>query len=212
MAAEKQLIQISIPGGVRKVAAGGEFTVVLKKDRTVWAAGDNMYGQIGDGTTSANRPLLSQLMDGEDPIIAKDIQAGCNNTVLVRDDDSLWACGFNTSGQLGNGTANILSPKLIMQGVLAVSPNNTHTLVLKNDCSLCAMGTNTSGELGDGTATGKSVPTRITQNVKCVAAGRNYSMFVRMDGSIWGMGLNTSAQLGDGTIVNKTAGPVQIGY
>jgi len=32
-----------------KVAAGWDFSVALKKDGTVWAWGDNQFGQLGDG-------------------------------------------------------------------------------------------------------------------------------------------------------------------
>ena len=36
-------------------AHGGSHTVVLKNDGTLWAWGDNFYGQLGDGTTTRRR-------------------------------------------------------------------------------------------------------------------------------------------------------------
>ena len=38
--------------GVVGVSAGGEHTVFLKADGTVWATGYNAFGQLGDGTTT----------------------------------------------------------------------------------------------------------------------------------------------------------------
>ena len=44
------------------VAAGSEHTVHLKADGTVWAAGRNHGGRLGDGTTT-NRTNPVQVVD-----------------------------------------------------------------------------------------------------------------------------------------------------
>jgi alpha-tubulin suppressor-like RCC1 family protein len=38
---------------VISIAAGGYNSLALKSDGTVWAWGNNRYGQLGDGTTEA---------------------------------------------------------------------------------------------------------------------------------------------------------------
>ena len=40
------------PGGVKVVSAGGEHSMALKQDGSMWSAGRNMYGQLGDGTNT----------------------------------------------------------------------------------------------------------------------------------------------------------------
>ena len=41
------------------MAAGGKHTLILKTNRTLWACGDNSYGQLGNGTTtSSSTPVL----------------------------------------------------------------------------------------------------------------------------------------------------------
>ena len=37
--------------GVVAVSAGNEHSLLLKQDGSVWAAGDNFYGQLGAGDT-----------------------------------------------------------------------------------------------------------------------------------------------------------------
>ncbi len=45
------------PAPVRKhhvayVSSGGNHTVIVKTDDSLWAVGDNQYGQLGDGSTT----------------------------------------------------------------------------------------------------------------------------------------------------------------
>ncbi|MGB9625182.1 MAG: hypothetical protein ACPMAQ_10000, partial [Phycisphaerae bacterium] len=41
--------QTLIAGQVTAVARGGAHSLAIQSDRTVWAWGNNMYGQLGDG-------------------------------------------------------------------------------------------------------------------------------------------------------------------
>ena len=44
---------------VKKVAAKGEFSLILKEDNTLWAAGDNGQGQFGNGSVeSSSIPVM----------------------------------------------------------------------------------------------------------------------------------------------------------
>ena len=38
--------------GAATIAAGSNFTVALQSDGTLWAWGDNTYGELGNGTTT----------------------------------------------------------------------------------------------------------------------------------------------------------------
>src|SRR5438874_7433728 len=82
------------------VSAGGFHSLFLKSDGTVWACGDNTYGQLGDSTVaSSSTPIQIPSLSG---IIA--IAAGQNFSVFLKNDSTVWNCGRNTEGQLGNGT------------------------------------------------------------------------------------------------------------
>ena len=81
---------------VTTVAAGGEHSLFLKSDGSLWAMGDNEYGQLGDGTyNNTNRP---------EQIVATNvtaIAAGGSHSLFLKSDGSLWAMGDNQSGELG---------------------------------------------------------------------------------------------------------------
>ena len=57
-----RLSPVQIVGGITnwsRVSAGGEFTVGLTTNGTIWTWGRNAYGQLGDGTlTSRSSPVL----------------------------------------------------------------------------------------------------------------------------------------------------------
>ncbi|RXM63232.1 hypothetical protein BOQ60_18005 [Chryseobacterium sp. CH1] len=76
---------------------GSSFAV--KTDGTLWAWGDNLYGQLGDGTiASTSLPLLIGAADKQ---IAA---AGMYNTAVISTNGLLSITGFNAMGQLGDGT------------------------------------------------------------------------------------------------------------
>jgi len=82
------------------IAAGGDHTVALKSDGTLWAWGLNSQGQLGDGTTT-NKATPTQIGSATN---WSAIAAGSNNTVGLRSDGTLWAWGNNYYGNLGDGT------------------------------------------------------------------------------------------------------------
>ncbi len=89
---------------VTAVVAGGYHTVALKSDGSVWAWGDNYYGQLGDGTNVTRlTPVQVMLADGTalSDVIA--IAAGAYHTLAMKSDGSVWAWGYNYYGQLGMG-------------------------------------------------------------------------------------------------------------
>ena len=74
--------------------------MALKSDGTVWAWGDNGYGQLGDGTTTDRTTPVQ--VSGLSGVTA--IAAGCYHTVALKSDGTVWAWGYNGYGQLGDGT------------------------------------------------------------------------------------------------------------
>ncbi|NLL12029.1 MAG: hypothetical protein GX267_01355 [Fibrobacter sp.] len=56
----------------------------------------------------------------------------CTVTIL-KNDGTLWACGYNSKGQLGDGTnTNRSRPVQIMDNVQNIAAGGSHSLILKN--------------------------------------------------------------------------------
>lgn len=79
-------MQVSGLNNIISIATGDAHTIALKNDGTVWAWGDNFYGQLGDNT-KINRliPIQVNSLSG---IIA--ISGGVSHTVALKGDGTVW--------------------------------------------------------------------------------------------------------------------------
>ena len=74
--------------------------------------------------------------------------------MMLKQDGSLWATGYNGFGQLGDGTTTDRKNFVqVSESVKAVAAGRYHTMMLKQDGSLWAAGWNEYGQLGYGTTT-----------------------------------------------------------
>ena len=128
----------------------------------------------------------------------------------------IYAWGYNTSGQLGDGTtSNRSSPVTVVGGITnwrQISAGEFHGLGLTSSGVVYAWGRNNNGNLGDGTTTSRSSPVTVIGGItdwKQVNAGRYLSLGLTYSGVIYGWGRNTDGQLGDGTLQNKSS-PVTV--
>ena len=81
------------------ISASWEQTIALKSDGTLWAWGDNDYGQLGDGT-NIDKDTPTQIGSA----MWSAISAGADHTVAVKPNGTLWAWGRNNYGQFGDGS------------------------------------------------------------------------------------------------------------
>jgi hypothetical protein len=92
------------------LVAGGNHTVAIKKDGTLWAWGANRSGELGNGTNKSSYTRVQIVTDTNWLSVA----AGWY-TVAIKNDVTLWAWGHNYFGQLGDGT-NMNSPTPLRLG------------------------------------------------------------------------------------------------
>jgi alpha-tubulin suppressor-like RCC1 family protein len=152
---------------VTAIAAGGDFALALCADGTLAAWGSNTNGQHGNGTTVAsNIPVAVTTTGALAGKTITAIAAGVAHCLALGADGSVFAWGYNSSGQVGDGsTTDVMTPvEITTAGVLAgrtvtaVMAGFSHSLALGADGRLAAWGNGDLGQLGNGKHSGGTVP------------------------------------------------------
>ena len=201
---------VDAAGATPKIVAGEEHSLLLRADGTLWAWGNDSYGQLGqDRLVQSPTPIPVRGL----PAIKKFASASGHNLALSRE-GVVWAWGTNRHGQLGDGgTSERATPVAIsgLSGVSTLAVGYAHSLALKADGTVWAWGSNSSGQLGDASMTDRHAPVQVSglSGVVEIAAGIAFSLARKSDGTVWAWGNDTSGQLGDGYSYNHST-PVQI--
>jgi|GEM_PF-5196904 len=208
---------------IQSVAPSTNYTVVSKKDGTVWGWGYNGYGQLGDGGTANSQQAPVQIKGPAGVGFLTDVKevAVSDNAVLaLKNDGTVWAWGYGQNGQLGDGLSSSTRPYPgqvkgynevgFLTNVKQISAGSGHVLALKNDGTVWAWGYGNNGALADGTASNRYSPIQVYAGagvpltaVESVSAGRNSSFAVRADGTAWGWGYNGNGEIGDNGYNNR---------
>jgi alpha-tubulin suppressor-like RCC1 family protein len=191
-------------------AAGGDHSVAVKSDGSLWAWGMNSEGQLGNGPGAGRlSPTRVGAQSGWNTVAA-----GNASSLGLRSDGLLWAWGANYGGQLGDGTTTSRNTPTGVGGAAwaAVASGWSHTLAIKSDGSLWGWGKNGEGEIGDGSSVDRSAPVRVGTATNWVAAagGRFHSLGLRSDGSLWAWGSGTFGALGNNSMSGSLV-PTRIG-
>jgi alpha-tubulin suppressor-like RCC1 family protein len=86
---------------------------------------------------------------------AKDLAAGGGHTCAVAEDGTASCWGYNTSGQLGDGTTEYRETPTPVAGSIrfaTLSAGDSHTCGVTPEGVLYCWGDNRNGKLGDGSA------------------------------------------------------------
>lgn len=182
------------------ITAGGEFSLAVKSDGTLWGCGYNGDGQLGTGDTDV-RTTLTQL-NSESGWTA--VEAGGFHALALKEDGTIWAFGLNAAGQLGQGdNEKYLSPVQVgsEDDWIAVEAGYATSYALKRDGTLWAWGYNPYGQIGNGETGHISVPDTVAGDLRwrVVSAGGVHVLGITRDGDLysWGGGPNGQLGLGD---------------
>jgi hypothetical protein len=102
--------QVGTDSNWSNIAVDNKNSFAIKADGTLWAWGQNNFGQLGNGT-QINLSVPTQITTDAD---WKVVASSYNTTIALKTDNSLYSWGSNQFGTLGNGTfVNSLIPLLI---------------------------------------------------------------------------------------------------
>lgn len=186
-------LPIEIMSDVAFVAAGGDNSAAVKTNGELWTWGSNVYGQIGNDTrTDRLAPVKimdgvntvavggtiqvhtvavlddqgNPVLDGQNNPVYQSISVKVGHMLALKADGTVWSWGYNTYGQLGDGTRiDRNRPKQVLEGVAEINASGLMSTAIKADGTLWTWGNNAYGQLGDGTRTDRISPVKILSGI-----------------------------------------------
>jgi alpha-tubulin suppressor-like RCC1 family protein len=160
----------TVATGIAELAAGYFHTCARWNDGLVRCWGDDEFGQLGDGMSSAScteadggvascrrTPLLVPGLPR-----AVHLAAGGNHTCALAGDGTVWCWGANGEGQVGIDTGGLVQTTAVqvpgLTGVMEVAAGGEHTCARVSDGTVYCWGNNDLGQLGDGTGVSRATP------------------------------------------------------
>lgn len=198
-------IQIGTAIDWGQVVAGGSYSIAQKTDGRLFSWGLNNVGQLGINSTTTTS---ARTQIGTDSDWSINFSADAAHVLAIKNNGTLWAWGYNLSGQLGTGAiASSLLPIQIGTAIdwSKVSVGAGHSMALKTNNDLYTWGKNDEGQLGIGSLDFSLTRNLIGGNYGVISAGVNFSVAIKNDGTLNIAGANLFGQLGTGSTSDVNA-------
>lgn len=172
---ENQLFPVKIMENVKQASASFSYSMIIKNDNTLWATGNNRYGQFGNNKIIKTDDFTF-IMEN-----VKSVETSVDFSLIIKLDDSLWISGLypvqiNEKGKVvWKRTDKYI---LLAENVKKVVSGRRHIIFLKQDETLWGIGDNSFGQLGLGAIKGTIEAVKISDNVQNMYASNNYSYYI----------------------------------
>lgn len=209
---------------IKDIKGGGWHSIILSNLGNVYSAGTGPGGRLGHGNQE-NQPSFKRIeYFVEIKIKINKIATGYNSSFFISHDSSVFACGINTSGELGLGhRKNVELPKKIslLPKISNVKAGSDHSFFISSNGIIFGCGSNKSFQLGikDTKKSFVTVPIEVscwgkgindTNRFIDVFCGRYTSYFVNMHGEVFSCGRNDVGQCGIDKFEDKIEKPTKI--
>jgi alpha-tubulin suppressor-like RCC1 family protein len=202
-------VRVRFPAGVRIASIPADVMpydtgLAVDTKGNVWGWGDNGGGELCLGTTRIYRVPVRLPLTGVTAL------AGASNHALYDAHGTVYACGQNVDGDLGDGsrdssTTPVKVKRLHASPVTRLVASFANSGALLSDGRYFDWGFDGTGQLGDGSVHHSSdVPVRVhlRHRVRQVVQGgsiwdNGQTLVMLSNGSLWAWGNDRAAQLGD---------------
>ncbi len=209
-------------------AKGGlRHTLAIKTNGTLWAFGDNSYGQLGLGNIESSNYQEPQEVKLPEGIKFSKIAVGYNHSLALDTNANVYSFGLNTAGQLGNNS-NLNSGELVkvenLQNIVKIVAYKNTSYALNANGEVYAWGEGYTKE-----PTKLNFPAKVIDitgklllseygtvweiqnlnkkisglnNIVEIASGDSHNLALRADGTVYSLGYNGYGQCGTGNTTN----------
>jgi alpha-tubulin suppressor-like RCC1 family protein len=187
----------------------GNNAIALDSSGNVWFAGNNTYGQYGDGNSGTSSYKVWGIISGLSNIVQIAINRyGC---LALDRYGYVWFWGNNINGQCGNisgsnSTNAYYTPTQIsgLSNITKISIGQYGCIALDSFGNLWFWGNNTYGQLGKGSGSNicyypSLIPLNGLFNIKSILIEQYGCLALDGNGNVWFWGNNINAQSGSGT-------------
>jgi alpha-tubulin suppressor-like RCC1 family protein len=199
----------SIPNLVNINSFSCRYDTTFASDTSgnLYGFGNTIYNSISN---NIHRIITTTSTFTSVPIInnVKSI-VGRKNSIALKTDGTIWACGYNFFGGLGLSDITNRSTFTSVPGlssVKSVACGNQHSIALQADGTVWTVGNNNNGNLGLSDNIIRSTFTSVPglSDVKSVACGGSHNIALQSNGTVWGCGQNANGQLGLNDVVPRS--------
>ena len=224
-------VPVKIADNVRFATVGDSYSsniLAIKEDNSLWVSGNHTvfpYETMEPGKMGYYNGELTKIIDG-----VKTVASLYGSNFVIKQDDSLWSWGKDTTGQLGNGGKYELrggesyfdnpvykvytyqrTPIKILENVKRIIPASSKIYAFTSYDQLWVWGDSWRAE-AERTAEGtkiiktleseKTIPRKASEDFSYISRNGNSSVKLKNDGTVWVEGNNEYGQLGTGNTEN----------
>ena len=212
-------VAVWLTTGAVAIDAGDNHTCAITSVGSLKCWGYNLYGQLGDSTTTDRyTPVLvcsDSLCGSSLPGVG--LISGGETHTCASSNGNIECWGNNSYGRLGDGTTtNSYTPVSLsgLSGVLEISSGYFHTCAMPTGGGVECWGDNSYGEVGDNTTTNRHSPVYVCTDSTCgshlsgvgmISGGGLHTCALIKGSGVKCWGYNYYGELGDGTTTDRHA-------
>jgi len=207
-----------VSGGIKftSISSGFGHTCGLATNGSVYCWGENPDGQLGDGTTVAQRLVPVLVVGSGTTLQFTAVSAGSRFSCALATDQSAYCWGNNDGGQLGDSTRTSSATPVRVFGsgttllFTSLSAGTDHTCAVTTSHDAYCWGRNNNGQRGS--LNQDPIPSLVAGGLSfaSVSAGAGFSCGVTTGNVAYCWGFNPDGRVGNGTTGNQFFSPVPV--